>query len=210
MEKCAQHIGESRMKMFRVAIALSAALVAGSAWGDNFDLFNPNTGVWWWHLVVQPSVLTDGELDTNHVQETFDFISCVDADTGKYLPCDFSYSILGLDLGKDPEVDYGSNLTVTDQLGGHDIHTNNLPANPQPYIFTPNGATSPITVLGGKSTTSGNFVSGNTNFQEVEFEYGQPEVAGATGIDAVIIAPPGYHCVGGCFDRTTVKTHASI
>ena len=185
-------------------------LAATTARADNFDLFNPNTGVWWWHLVVRPSVLTDGELDTNHVQETFDFMSCVDADTGHYLDCQFSYSILGLDLGNDPEVDYGSNLTVTDELGGHDIHSNSLPANPQPYIFTPDNATSPIFVVGGVSNATGNFVSGHTNFQVVEFEYGQPEVAGATGIDAVILTPPGYHCIGGCFDRTTVKTHATI
>lgn len=214
------------VQMLSLIAAIGVSGVAHAAYPDGFGFFEPfpgtiddpiPTGVWWNQFYIDPSVQTeDNAVNFNGVFISHDFMSCVDADTGKFISCTYTYQVKGLDDASDSQIPFNGELTSTDTYGGHFLHTSSSAAHPQPFIYVPPIPQSPVLVTGGTVDTNGGdptgatTVTGSTGLGMAEFTIGQPEAAGTTWIEGTLVLPKGWICLAGCADFKTTITHETI
>lgn len=176
-------------------MALAAFAAPASTTADGFNLLEPNgdveplfetpEGVWWNEFTIGPSIETD-DPSTNGIFISHDFMPCVDADTGKFISCTYTYSVKSLDDGSDPQIPIAGALSATDTNGGHVLHHASDSAHPQPFIYAPPIPQLYVLVNGGTvqsnstdTSTGATDISGATGNGVAERTFGQLSVSAA-------------------------------
>lgn len=201
------------MRRYAWIVALPLLATAGLASADALLQFNPfpgdpfNNGVWWWAQGGFPSTVTNGESNLTDQWPANDFMSCVDADSGKPIDCTYSWQLVGVDTGFDDRINFGTHLTDAKMNGGHSHGT---PGTRPLYYQEP--GTPALEVSGGGPYTmssDGRMIQGHTA-QGVDISFWLPEEATSIWVDEFIVAPEGWICVSGCFNRTTWEYHETL
>jgi hypothetical protein len=141
-----------------------------------------------WDASLYPSHLSPGTPSTLKLR-----ISCVNAYTGEFLDCPFTYKVLGLKPLSES----------SDNNGGHmhnyDTHT---------LIDPPDGA---LQFDGADSDPGQLGIKGQTQNTRVLVIHPMPRVAGKIQVETIITAPPGdWRCGYACWTETSWRYLGAI
>jgi hypothetical protein len=156
-----------------------------------------------WHGL--PSIMSDIYHHAEPYNDT-EYISCYSIYDGSQLNCPYTLQLKGVDTGTDPEVNFWTPLTNVQIYGGHDHNYDT-----HPFYWAPAGMIYPLDVQGGPYSRPDNVtVQGNTDFSETKITFTYPETAGSIWVETNIESPPGWYCIGYCYDFTSWRYHETI